>query len=208
MNKKVAIFYTTGTKTTEATSWKLRDELAANGFEASDPRLIRTADPSDLSSCDLLVLGTPSYLWGTASVSALDFDTLTPPLADPVDLKGKPVAIFGTGDQVGYPQFFADGMGLVWNKMAARGAKLVGQWPTDSYTFEDSKALLDGKFIGMVIDDLNQPEQTDERIQTWVAQLKEEFTEATLRTMTHPRGHGGDLRVDFRESLGRTELYS
>ena len=56
--------------------------------------------------------------------------------------------------------------------MAARGAKLVGQWPTDTYEFEDSKALLGGKFIGMVIDDLNQPELTDERIKTWVAQLE------------------------------------
>ena len=110
MSKKVAIFYTTGTKTTESASWKLKEELQAKGFEAADPALIRTADPSDLSSCDLLLLGTPSYLWGPANVSALDFDTITGDATNPTDLDGKPVAIFGTGDQVGYPQFFADGM--------------------------------------------------------------------------------------------------
>ncbi len=55
------------------------------------------------------------------------------------------------------------------------GATLVGQWATDSYEFCESLALEDGKFLGLGIDEVNQPELTAERVKHWVSQLIAEF---------------------------------
>jgi len=51
----------------------------------------------------------------------------------------------------------------------------VGYWPADGYDFTESKALRDGKFVGLALDEDNQSDLTDERIKAWVAQLKPEF---------------------------------
>lgn len=52
---------------------------------------------------------------------------------------------------------------------------MVGQTPTDGYHFEASKAVEGGKFVGLVIDEDNQDDLTDERISKWVEQIKGSF---------------------------------
>ncbi|NES97290.1 MAG: flavodoxin FldA, partial [Desertifilum sp. SIO1I2] len=42
--------------------------------------------------------------------------------------------------------------------------------------FTESKAIKNGKFVGLAIDEDNQPELTEERVKAWVAQLKREFS--------------------------------
>ena len=37
------------------------------------------------------------------------------------------------------------------------------------------KAVKNGKFVGLAIDEDNQSDLTDERIKIWVAQIKKEF---------------------------------
>jgi flavodoxin I len=48
-------------------------------------------------------------------------------------------------------------------------------WPTDGYDFKKSKAVRDGKFLGLVIDVENQDHLSDKRVKAWVAQLQKEF---------------------------------
>ena len=61
------------------------------------------------------------------------------------------------------------------------GAIIVGNWPTDGYTFESSKALLDdGNFIGLCIDEDRQPELTAERVEKWTKQIYDEMCLAEL----------------------------
>ncbi|MFN9675593.1 MAG: flavodoxin FldA, partial [Microcystis sp.] len=55
------------------------------------------------------------------------------------------------------------------------GGKTVGYWPTDGYDFNESKALKNGKFVGLALDEDNQSDLTEQRIKTWVAGLKGEF---------------------------------
>jgi len=43
--------------------------------------------------------------------------------------------------------------------------------PTDGYTFEQSAAVVDGRFVGLVIDQRTQGMFTDERIDAWLAQV-------------------------------------
>jgi flavodoxin I len=51
----------------------------------------------------------------------------------------------------------------------------VGFWPTDGYEHEASLAVKNGKFVGLALDEDNQAELTEERIQKWVTQIKAEF---------------------------------
>ena len=45
----------------------------------------------------------------------------------------------------------------------------------DGYTFDDSEAVIDGKFIGLPLDDINEDDQTDSRIEAWLADITPEL---------------------------------
>ena len=92
-----------------------------------------------------------------------------------MDLKGKKVAIFGLGDQVRYPENFADGIGLLAEVFEEDGAALVGFTSSEGYTFERSRALRGNLCCGLVIDLDNQSDQAKKKIKDWCEQVKKEF---------------------------------
>jgi flavodoxin II len=87
------------------------------------------------------------------------------------------VAIFGLGDQVGYPQWFQDALGYLWAKVVNLGARPIGLWPNKGYEFEQSKALTEDEkfFLGLALDDENQFNLTDQYIDQWCQQILLEF---------------------------------
>ncbi len=127
----------------------------------------------DFMLYDKLIIGVPTWFDGELST---DWDELLPELAT-LDLHGKKVAVFGLGDQLRYPDNFVDGIGILSEALQRRGAVLVGKTAADGYTFTASKALHNGRFLGLAIDPHNQPEQTSRRIEHWVAQLRKEFAD-------------------------------
>jgi flavodoxin, long chain len=103
-----------------------------------------------------------------------DWDGFYPEL-DSIDFSGKKVAYFGCGDQVGYSDNFMDAVGILETKISERGGQTVGYWSTDGYDFNESKAVRDEGFVGLALDEDNQPEMTKDRIQKWCVILKSEF---------------------------------
>ena len=74
-------------------------------------------------------------------------------------------------------------MGILEEKISEQGGETVGYWSTEGYDFTESKAVRDGQFVGLALDEDNQSDLTEARIQAWVAQLKQEFgiqTEASV----------------------------
>lgn len=62
------------------------------------------------------------------------------------------------------------------NIVESKGGIMIGQWPTDGYKFEASKALIDNNtFIGLCLDEDRQPELTEERVDKWVKQIYDEM---------------------------------
>ena len=59
--------------------------------------------------------------------------------------------------------------------MKARGAKVVGFWPTDGYDYIASKAEIDGEFVGLVQDLDNQKMLLEDRLETWLLLIAGEF---------------------------------
>lgn len=128
---------------------------------------IDKAEREDFESCSLLILGAPTCGYGDLPG---DWEQGLAKL-DQVDLTGKTVALFGTGDQINYPDTFVDAIGILYDKVVARGGRVVGHTAPDGYRFDGSAALRDGTFVGLALDQDNQPEKTDGRIAAWIGQL-------------------------------------
>ena len=68
-------------------------------------------------------------------------------------------------------------MGLLHDKLLAKGCQFVGYWPNEGYEFEASKALIDeGRyFVGLALDETSQYELTDQRLALWLPQVLDEI---------------------------------
>merc|ERR1711904_591546 len=91
-----------------------------------------------------------------------------------MDLKDKPVAVFGLGDSVGYGDNFCDAVEELHSTFEAAGAKMIGYTPDSGYEYSDSKSVKDGKFLGLPLDGDNEPDMTEDRVKKWIEQLKSE----------------------------------
>ena len=48
---------------------------------------------------------------------------------DALDLSGRKVALYGLGDQIGYPDTFVDALAFFADKVTEHGATISGHWP-------------------------------------------------------------------------------
>jgi flavodoxin I len=166
--KKIGLFYGTSTVKTAQVAKKIHN---AFGDNIVDFIAIEEAWKKDFEGYDNIILGVSTWFDGELPTY---WDEVVPELSD-LKLKNKKVAIFGLGNQVNYPENFVDGIGILAETFEKAGATLVGLTSTEGYTFEKSRALRDGKFLGLAIDVENQAKQTEERVKNWVEQLKKEF---------------------------------
>lgn len=125
-------------------------------------------DDSVIANNDNLILGTST--WGAGEVQDDWYDGLK--VIKNADLSGKTVALFACGDSESYPDTFVGGMLEIYNAVKQAGANVIGAVATDGYTFDDSESVVDGKFVGLALDEVNEDSKTDERIDDWVAEIK------------------------------------
>ena len=92
-----------------------------------------------------------------------------------IGLKDKTVAIFGLGDQVRWPHHFVDGMAIIHEKVSKLGAKLIGSWPVKGYEFMESESQNGDYFCGLALDQDQQAELTEGRIEKWITQINKEY---------------------------------
>ena len=91
------------------------------------------------------------------------------------NLNGKTVALFGCGDSQSYSDTFCDGMGEIYRELQSSGCNIIGNTPTDGYTYDNSTAVADGRFVGLAIDDVNESDLTENRIDAWIAGIKDQL---------------------------------
>ena len=125
-------------------------------------------DDSVIANNDNLILGTST--WGAGEVQDDWYDGLK--VIKNADLSGKTIALFACGDSESYPDTFVGGMLEIYNAVKQAGANVIGAVATDGYTFDDSESVVDGKFVGLALDEVNEDSKTDERIDDWVAEIK------------------------------------
>ena len=133
---------------------------------------VHNLEPKDWQSDGLIILGIPTWYDGELQSDWEDyFEEFTK-----IDFSGKTVAIFGLGDQIGYSEYFVDGIGILAEVVLKNKGKLIGKWPTIGYDYDESKALLDDNyFYGLALDEDNESDLTFKRVEKWIQQLKQEL---------------------------------
>jgi flavodoxin I len=196
MSAKIGLFYGSTTGKTDAIAELIRDEFGGGRVNL---HYIAETTKQDFADYSYLIIGSPT--WDIGKLQS-DWDAFFPQLDD-IDFNGKKIAYFGLGDQIHYPYNFLDAMGILASKITSRGGVRISSWSAKGYSFQASKALInpesintksgskifvesqsielsngvrasfEGEFVGLAIDEDNQPEFTEERIKVWVAQIKQ-----------------------------------
>ena len=52
---------------------------------------------------------------------------------------------------------------------------MVGRWPVAGYDFSASQAVDGDHFLGLALDQINQPALSEARIAAWLAQIRPEL---------------------------------
>ena len=155
------VIYGSSTGTCESIAEKIAQKL---GCEALN---VQALSADVVAQNQNLILGTST--WGAGELQDDWYDGLS--VLKNADLSGKTIALFGCGDCSTYSDTFVGGIGELYDGIKQSGAKFIGAVSTDGYTFDESSAVVDGKFIGLPLDDINEDDKTDERINAWVAQI-------------------------------------
>nr|WP_255771407.1 flavodoxin [Microbulbifer guangxiensis] len=164
------MFFGSDEGNTEAVAQRIVARLGEDRVDVHD---IADVTQLEIENYQQLIFGIPTWDFGQIQS---DWEEFWEDLQE-IDFSGKTVALFGLGDQFGYGDYFLDAMGMLHDVIVERGATVVGQWSTEGYEFEASKAELEGqgKFVGLGIDEDQQEELTSDRLNRWCRQVAEEF---------------------------------
>ncbi len=163
---KTCIIYGSTTGTCQGIAEKIAEKLGVASGDVLDVANIDSSTPEGYTN---LLLGTST--WGAGELQDDWYDGLE--ALKKADLSGKTIALFGCGDSESYGDTFCAGMAEIYDGLKDSGAKFVGSVSTDGYTYEDSAAVIDGKFIGLPLDDVNEDDKTDARIDEWISSIKD-----------------------------------
>ena len=166
---KTAIIYSFNTKKTGKVAERIRENFNDDKVEMVNAEEITE---EVFMSFNQIIMGVATWFDGELPNF---WDEFVPALED-LDLNGKKIALFGLGDQKGYPENFLDGVGIMAEILEEQGASLVGFTSIEGYEFENSRALRGEMFSGLAIDYENQGSMNTKRIAIWVDQLKKEFS--------------------------------
>ena len=158
---KIGLIYGSDSGSTEDVSSKI-----AKKFKDYDITIleIKDVDEKIILSFDFLIFGLSTWYVGELQS---DWENYFEDFKK-INFSGKVIALFGLGDQWGYDYNFVDGIGIIGKEIIANNGVIIGHWPIDGYEFQESKGLIsDTHFYGLAIDEDNQYELTDKRVDEW-----------------------------------------
>lgn len=173
---RIGLFYGSTTCYTEIAAEKIAEFFGRDAEQKPWVELhnIAKTELRPMADYQGLILGIPTWDYGELQE---DWDRLWDQL-DEIDFNNKVVSIYGLGDQIGYPDWFQDAVGYLYNKVDERGATMIGLWPSKGYQYNSSQALTNDQqhFLGLALDDESEFELSEDRIHQWCTQLAREFT--------------------------------
>ena len=163
--KNICVIYGSSTGTCQGLAEKIGQQLSVQDDGIID---VQNLSADVINKYDVLILGTST--WGAGEMQDDWYDGVK--VLKQAGLQGKAVAVFGCGDSESYSDTFCGGMAELYNAAKDAGATMMGEVATDGYNFDDSEAVVDGKFVGLALDEVNEDDKTDSRIEAWVEELK------------------------------------
>lgn len=169
--KRVGLFFGSTSGNTEIATNFMKEYLEASNIEV---RLfdISDYDINQMENFTNLIIGFPTWNIGDLQY---DWDTVFNKYSEIV-FENKIGAFFGCGDQQGYPYNFLDAIGILAEPFIQNGGELIGQCDRNLYKFDDSRALKEGKLMGLGLDYDNFDESECELlIMNWLDQIMNSF---------------------------------
>ena len=162
--KEAGIFYGSSSGKTESVAEQICEKLGSSVSELHD---VAETSLVEMMNYRNLILGIPT--WGIGEMQDDWLQAIF--VLEGLDLTGKTIALFGLGDQESYPDTFGDAMGRLYDILGNTGCRITGNWSTRGYDFERSAAVMGDEFVGLLLDEENQGELTELRINEWLKQL-------------------------------------
>lgn len=163
--KKVGIIFGSSTGTCENIANTIARKL---GMSAEDVMNAGEITVDKVNEYEVLLLGTST--WGYGELQDDWCDGIN--VLKSTDLKGKTIALFGCGDSESYSDTFCDAIGLLYQDLKDSGCSIVGKVSPAGYHFSSSIAVVDGMFVGLALDDVNEDDKTEGRIDAWLEEIK------------------------------------
>lgn len=169
MEYKIGLFYGSDTGVTEDIADKIISKWKICPIEK---HCVDMCKIEDFEPYNFIFLGLSTWYYGELQS---DWENFVDDFVN-IDFTGKTVALFGPGDQYGYDDYFVDGIGIIAEIVLENGGTIIGHFPTKGFDFIKSKALVnDDFFYGLAIDEDNQHNLTDQRIDQWIRILEEDW---------------------------------
>lgn len=158
-----AIYYATSTGNTEDIAKDINEkignidiyDIANDGFK-------------NIKNYDKLIFGIST--WGSGDLQD-DWESLWDDFIS-IDFSNKTIALFALGDQDSYEDEFVNALGTLYEHLRHTSANIIGFTSVNGYEHEESTAQIGEKFVGLVIDEDNQDDLTQDRINSWVDEIK------------------------------------
>lgn len=160
----IGIFYGSTTGVTQEIASRIAGKL---NIDIKDVHEVTNLDAARLAPYDILLLGTST--WGSGELQDDWYDALE--VLKKADLTHKTIALFGVGDSSSYSDTFCDAMGLIFEDLKNSGARFIGRVDSHEYDFDSSIAVNNDQFVGLALDEENEPDKTETRIENWIRSL-------------------------------------
>lgn len=207
---KIGVFYGSTTGTTEDVAHRIAEKLNVPNGDIHDASKLNDELVKEYA---VLVLGTST--WGAGELQDDWYDGIK--VLKKADLSHKFVALFGCGDSDSYSDTFCDGIGILYEELKDTHCTFCGATDPSGYTFDSSVAVINGKFVGLPLDEVNEDGKTDERIAQWTEALKKNVS-TNLKTPTNvmaiERKVPGEIRIflnhvyEFKKGVRNMVLYT
>ena len=160
--KKTLVVYGSSTGTCQGIADKIGAKLGAEVVDVAN------LTDGQVDEAENLLLGTST--WGAGEMQDDWYDGVKE--LKSADLSSKTVALFGCGDSESYPDTFCGGMKELYDAAKEAGANVLDGVSADGYTFDESEAVEGDKFVGLALDNVNEDDKTEERIDAWLESIK------------------------------------
>lgn len=172
--KTIGLFYGTDTGNSERIAEMIKERVEDQYDAEVVLHDLSESQKEEFAQYDYLILSHPTWYYGELQSHWEDFWEEF----KGIDFTGKSVACMGLGDQYDYADYFLDAMGMTHDIVVKNGGMPCGYMSTEGFEHTQSKATIEeGElFVGLALDEDQQPELTDQRIDHWIDQIAEEFS--------------------------------
>ena len=159
--ESTVIIYGSSTGTCQTIAETMANKLGVKAIDVS------SLDASVIENNRNLLLGTST--WGAGELQDDWYDGIK--ILKNADLSSKTVAIFGCGDGITYGDTFCNAMKELYDAAVKSNAKVIGKISVEGYTYDESEAVEGDEFVGLPLDDVNEDNLTEQRIDSWLAKI-------------------------------------